>query len=52
MMIFLALGVAFCGTVHASLLHWSSERQGARIRAAYLRAALVRDQSWCAEVES
>ena len=39
-------GVGVCGTIHHAALHWSSERQAARMRVAYLRAALERDTAW------
>lgn len=42
----LMVGMFFLGACHASLLGWSAERQSARLRSAYLRAVLVRDQSW------
>ena len=33
-------------STHAALLDWASQRQGARLRLAYLEAALARDQAW------
>ena len=46
MMGFLMVFIFVTATTHSGLLEWSSQRQGARLRRAYLEAALTRDQAW------
>jgi len=45
-MCYLILFVFVTASTHATLFEWSSQRQGGRIRRAYLGAALARDQTW------
>ncbi|KAH8063789.1 ATPase [Aureococcus anophagefferens] len=46
MMGFLMVFIFITATTHSGLLEWSSQRQGALLRRAYLEAALTRDQAW------
>ena len=45
-MAYLSVMVTIISSIQATCFAWSSERQGARLRRAYLRAALARDQTW------
>lgn len=44
--LYLSIALCLCGTVASGCLLWSSARQGAKLRQAYLRCILRQDIAW------